>query len=395
VATRRSLRPDPNLNCIIQKLFPDLAEYEAEQEAELARVDTELTRVRARTRMQTRRRQWIEPIVSWRAHLTAARSLGARKPRRERAAASAAALPSLGRASSRASSARRAHTRPRLPFAYAPALHLVRAPVARQKVAQEREEQMKVQGAELRARAIEQETDARRVRKAADKDAAHARASSAVALSTTEKAQRARRDALAAADAQASRSLSRLGKSHKKSAGLGALGKRPLQPAAESLQAVRGVDRAAAWRKKKRLEKAGLPPDVAEGDSTIVFAFTRHPDEHHVAKLEREVLQTSRKLQVHHLLKFLVLKLKLKESAWTSFCLSLRQTPSVLDMVPAPSSLMLDSTLDAIVCSHLSDPSQLVLEYRLKQGVTLQDVRKELSAADGSAGPSAAGAAGP
>jgi len=115
----------------------------------------------------------------------------------------------------------------------------------------------------------------------------------------------------------------------------------------------------------------------ADQEDALVFAVVRHPDEACLGDLDREVLQTSRMLQVHHVLKFLVLKLRLKESAWTSFRLSLRAVEASAGKPQPPPSLMLDLTLDAIANEYLSDDRQLVLEYRLANGFSYADVQQE------------------
>lgn len=103
---------------------------------------------------------------------------------------------------------------------------------------------------------------------------------------------------------------------------------------------------------------------VAEGEDSIVFALLRHPEERQVEALEKEVLQTSRQIQIVHLAKFLVHKLKLSDSAWSYFRISLSPTPGTAGMASPPPALIIDSTLDQILRDHVADPTQLVLEYR-------------------------------
>mmetsp|Transcript_29579 Transcript_29579/g.67826 ORF Transcript_29579/g.67826 Transcript_29579/m.67826 type:complete len:149 (-) Transcript_29579:157-603(-) len=90
----------------------------------------------------------------------------------------------------------------------------------------------------------------------------------------------------------------------------------------------------------------------------------------------QEVLQTSKDVQLHHLLKFLVLKLNLKESSWMHFRLSLRPTTAV--RVEARTvQLMVDTTLGHIVKNYLTNPRQLVLEYRLASSHSYADVKRD------------------
>jgi len=130
---------------------------------------------------------------------------------------------------------------------------------------------------------------------------------------------------------------------------------------------------------KKRKVPAAPSTAPVSSVSSIVFAVIRHPDEREVKNLEKEILQASCDVQVHHILKLLTRKLKLKESAWTSFRLSMRMTPATAGMPPPPTTLMLDLSLQAIIDRYLSDPNQLVLEYRLAQGFSFTDVQRDES----------------
>jgi len=139
----------------------------------------------------------------------------------------------------------------------------------------------------------------------------------------------------------------------------GAVGKRQLGPA-------RGTEPSSLAKRGKQRGHSSEQHAcaVAEGEESVVFALIRHPDERQVGALAKEVLQTSRRIRIFHLLKYLALKLQLSKEAWSNFRVSLSPTIGTAGMPSPPASLVIDSTLDCILRTYVPDHTPLVLEYR-------------------------------
>ncbi|KAG8468367.1 hypothetical protein KFE25_013450 [Diacronema lutheri] len=151
----------------------------------------------------------------------------------------------------------------------------------------------------------------------------------------------------------------------------GAVGKRQLGPA-------RGTEPSSLAKRGKQRGHSSEQHAcaVAEGEESVVFALIRHPDERQVGALAKEVLQTSRRIRIFHLLKYLALKLQLSKEAWSNFRVSLSPTIGTAGMPSPPASLVIDSTLDCILRTYVPDHTPLVLEYRLAEGFSYPDLSR-------------------